>query len=108
MMFTMRAMSTYLSAHSLGFFVNSKPSLPHGASHRRVTSPFTLMALLALLCLSAAAPGVHASGGPLVSWGDDSDGQVSGTPTVGTFSAVAAGSGYSVVLRSDGTLVSWG
>src|SRR5437660_418319 len=45
--------------------------------------------------------------GTLISWGDDSVGQVSGTPA-GTYLAVAAGDYHSVAIRSDGTLVSWG
>ena len=45
--------------------------------------------------------------GTLVSWGDNTYGQVTNTPT-GTFSAVAAGGWHSVAIRTDGTLVSWG
>src|SRR5688572_5156928 len=54
--------------------------------------------------------------GPLVAWGDDSDGMVSGAPS-GCFVAVAAGSwsllsfpviNHAVGIRCDGTLASWG
>lgn len=48
------------------------------------------------------------SDGSLVSWGDDSNGQVSGTPTGTEFSAVATGGWHSVAFKSDGSLVSWG
>ncbi len=65
-----------------------------------------LLALLAALCWGA--PCAHGSDGTLVSWGYDAYGQVSGTPTNETFSAVAAGHFHSVAVRTDGTLVSWG
>src|SRR5262245_36709281 len=45
-----------------------------------------LLGLLAALC--CGVPRAHGSGGTLVSWGSDDNGQVSGTPTTGTFSAV--------------------
>ncbi len=48
------------------------------------------------------------SDGSLISWGRDADGQVTGTPTTGTYRAIAAGGHHSVALRSDGTLISWG
>jgi len=62
--------------------------------------------------------------GTLVAWGDNSSGQVTGTPTDTNYAiaspvtlggrvlsgvtAVAAGWGYSVALKNDGTLVAWG
>ncbi len=46
--------------------------------------------------------------GALVSWGNNSNGQVGSTPTGDDFMAVAAGLNHSVALRSTGTLVSWG
>lgn len=44
----------------------------------------------------------------LTSWGSDVYGQVADTPATATFAAVAAGSGFSVAIRSDGSLISWG
>ncbi|MDG1405484.1 MAG: RCC1 domain-containing protein, partial [Planctomycetota bacterium] len=44
----------------------------------------------------------------LVSWGRNSIGQVSDTPTTNGFAQVAGGYSYSVALKADGTLVSWG
>ncbi len=43
-----------------------------------------------------------------MSWGSDGSGQVSATPTVAGFTAVAAGGYHSLALRADGSLVSWG
>src|ERR1041384_4531059 len=65
-----------------------------------------LLSLLALVCLSDAAPRARAADGTLVTWGDDHLGQVSRTPA-GSFSAVAAGGSQSVAIRTGGTLVSW-
>src|SRR5438270_12087863 len=67
----------------------------------RAISRWTLL-LAALLCLSAAAPAAQAQAQlqTLVAWGGDYAGQVSGTPTTGTYSAVSAGNVHSVAIRS--------
>jgi hypothetical protein len=44
----------------------------------------------------------------LVSWGDDSVGQVSNIPPANTFTQVSAGYRHSVALRAGGSLISWG
>lgn len=46
--------------------------------------------------------------GSLVSWGSDSNGQVSGTPSGSGFVDVDAGLLYSIALHEDGTIYSWG
>ena len=61
---------------------------------------------LAGLLVALAAVG-FGQGGTLVSWGADSYGDVSGTPS-GSFTAVAAGVYHNVAIRTDGTLDSWG
>jgi hypothetical protein len=63
--------------------------------------------LLAALALLVGASLAQPADGPLVSWGSDGDGLVSGTPA-GTFTAVAAGAHHSVAIKPDGTLVTWG
>src|SRR5215211_790299 len=65
-----------------------------------------VVALFALVLHAASATNALAQG-PLVSWGSDFYGQVSGTPT-GAFLKVAAGSSHDVAIRTDGTLASWG
>jgi hypothetical protein len=42
----------------------------------------------------------------LVGWGDNSAGQID--VPAGTFTAIAAGYGHSLAIRSDGTLIGWG
>jgi N6-adenosine-specific RNA methylase IME4 len=51
---------------------------------------------------------VDISIGTLISWGNDTHGQVADTPTTNDFTQVSVGSYYSVALKSDGSLVSWG
>jgi len=46
--------------------------------------------------------------GSIVSWGEDSFGQVSNTPSGTRFTQVAAGGFHSLALRIDGSVVSWG
>jgi len=69
-----------------------------------VASLFAMAAVLSLLAGRASA----ATPGSLVSWGNDSRGQVSALPTGTGFTAVASGSYHSLALRTDGSLVSWG
>ena len=45
--------------------------------------------------------------GSVVSWGDDSEGQIQQTPTGTGFISVHAGAGHSVAVKTDGSLVSW-
>ena len=47
-------------------------------------------------------------GDTLVSWGNDTNGQVSDTPTTHDFVQVTGGAYHSIALRDDGSLVSWG
>src|SRR5687767_7645568 len=65
-----------------------------------------LGAVLFLLVIGITALRTQAQGN-LVAWGQDYLGQVSGIPA-GTFTAIAAGAGHSVAIRSDGSLVAWG
>ncbi len=62
--------------------------------------------------IAVAAGTHHATGlradGSLVSWGQDTQGQVSGTPTGSGYVAVDAGLLYSMALHADGTVVAWG
>lgn len=62
--------------------------------------------------VAVAVGAYHATGlradGTLVSWGDDRNGAVSGTPTDGGYVAVDAGLLYTLALKEDGTVVSWG
>ena len=51
---------------------------------------------------------VDISIGTLISWGNDTHGQIADTPTTNDFTQVSVGSYYSVALKSDGSLVSWG
>jgi hypothetical protein len=46
--------------------------------------------------------------GTLVSWGDDTYGQVGDTPAGDDYVAVATGQNHSLALKADGTLMSWG
>jgi len=48
------------------------------------------------------------SDGSLLSWGNDTYGQVSDTPTGTNFVAVAAGNHHSIAVSSDGSLACWG
>jgi alpha-tubulin suppressor-like RCC1 family protein len=48
------------------------------------------------------------SDGSLVSWGRDTYGQVSGTPSGNDFVSVCGGDSHSLALKSDGSLISWG
>ena len=61
---------------------------------------------LAVIGLMAVRARVEA--GLIVSWGTDTYGQVSGTPTGTDFTAIAGGLGHSMALASDGSIVSWG
>ena len=56
------------------------------------------------------------SNGSIVTWGDDSYGQLGGTPdvngyahpTISNVKAIAVGYGFSLALKTDGTLYAWG
>jgi hypothetical protein len=48
------------------------------------------------------------SDGSIVSWGDDSYGQVSNTPTGTGFERVSCGHGFSLVVRTNGSIAAWG
>ena len=52
-------------------------------------------------------PARSATGGSLVCWGDDSEGQLDGIPS-GDFRSVSAGGGHTCAIRTDGTLACWG
>ena len=62
--------------------------------------------------IAVAAGSYHAVGlradGSLVSWGQDSQGEVSDTPPGTGFVAVDAGLLYSLALHEDGTVFAWG
>src|SRR6185503_3484500 len=78
------------------------------APHRHGASRHVLHAALTAIGLFSAAAGPHAQG-RLVAWGDDTSGQVSGTPSGSDFVAVEGGRNItSVALRADGSIVSWG
>ena len=54
------------------------------------------------------APGAVGQQDAIVSWGDDTYGQVSNTPPGLDFVQVAGGGNHSLALKSDGSIVSWG
>jgi hypothetical protein len=89
-----------------GFFVallgRKKGGIMRNKLHRSF-STIVLIALIAVLCLPEAA-----RAGAIASWGSDSQGQVSNTPTESGFAAIAAGDCHSLALRADGSIVSWG
>jgi alpha-tubulin suppressor-like RCC1 family protein len=54
------------------------------------------------------APGAVGQQGSIVSWGDDTYGQISSTPSSTDFIQVASGHLHSLALKADGSIVSWG
>ena len=64
--------------------------------------------ILPALALLVLVPNGMAQNGPIVSWGDDSQGQVSNTPTGNDFVSIAGGGSHSLALKTDGSIVSWG
>ena len=50
----------------------------------------------------------QALSGTITSWGRDYYDQVTDTPLGTDFTAIAAGHGHSLALKSDGSLISWG
>ena len=74
----------------------------YGSSRLR----FRYSALLTLCVLALAAPRVHAQA-RIAAWGNNDNGQVSGTPS-DNFIAVASGRFYNVAIRGDGSLAAWG
>jgi hypothetical protein len=83
----------------------------------RIMNPAALVVRLATtrracaMLLIALTSSLANAQGPLVAWGDDSGGMVSGAPS-GSFVAVAAGwsvgVSHAVGIRTNGTLASWG
>ena len=67
---------------------------------------FALLSLLAALCF--AAPRAHASGGTVIGWGYNLDGEVNIPADLSGVTAIAAGDLHSLALKSDGTVVGWG
>ncbi|MDP6129788.1 MAG: hypothetical protein QGH77_09295, partial [Planctomycetota bacterium] len=63
--------------------------------------------LLFAFCTLVQFP-LWAQSGPIVSWGRDSDGQVSNTPPGNDFVSIAGGGNHSLALKTDGSIVSWG
>jgi hypothetical protein len=89
---------------------NNNQSVSLGSLKLTVTSALRSAAIVvtgAAMSLMLVPSQAQPANGPLVSWGKDYDGEVSGTPA-GTFSAVAAGGFHSVGILTNGTLVSWG
>ena len=70
----------------------------------------TYVKLILLLICSAllVMPVLAVSTGAVVSWGRDSHGEVSQTPTGNRYVAIAGGGEQSLALKSDGSIVSWG
>jgi hypothetical protein len=86
----------------------------HGHAARRANSSCNLRQIAAVGALLLVTVLPANAQGPLVAWGDDTRGLVSGTPA-GSFVAVAIGyldftltGVHAVAIRTDGTLVSWG
>ena len=76
---------------------------------RRVIDIMCLTAVVAALGVGTVSADVgYLDDTTIVSWGNDDHGQVSDTPGVGGFAAVAAGTSHSLALKTDGSLVSWG
>jgi hypothetical protein len=94
-----------------------QPEFSMNTQHRnRIKSPaapvlrFAITRHVCAMLLIALAASLVNAQGPLVAWGDDSAGMVSGAPS-GSFVAVAAGShgvSHAVGIRTNGTLASWG
>lgn len=93
------------------------PVLPAGQARIRAT-PVTLIRTVRRACQSVAAAAVASLSfaalmpsttvaSTLVNWGDNSWGQLVGTP-FGEFIALAAGDRHTIAIRDDGTLAAWG
>ena len=63
---------------------------------------------LAGMCLLVVSVGVAQTEAAVVSWGSNSYGVVTNTPTGTGLTAIAAGYDHSHALASDGSIVSWG
>ncbi|TFD86344.1 hypothetical protein E3T51_13345 [Cryobacterium serini] len=48
------------------------------------------------------------SAGTVTAWGNNADGQTDVSNDLGPVTAIAAGFFYSLALKNDGTVVSWG
>ncbi len=57
---------------------------------------------------NALAVAVFRPGYPVIVWGRDDYGQISGVPDTNDFIAVAAGKRHCLAIRSDGSLAGWG
>lgn len=69
----------------------------------------TRLAPAAVLLFGLAAPVLaQPPQGSIISWGNNQSGQVTQTPTGSDFTQLAAGDTFSVALKSDGSIVSWG
>jgi len=73
----------------------------------QTTLPVGLTGVVALAAGSSHEVALK-SDGSLVMWGNSADGQRTGLPTSGTFTAISAAFFHALAVRSDGTVVSWG
>ena len=70
---------------------------------KRLTTTVLLGVILSYSCLNGS---VLAEG--LRAWGSDNDRQVNSLPAGTDYIAIAAGDGYALALKRDGTVVAWG
>src|SRR4051794_8525453 len=70
----------------------------------RTLGSFQLAALLLLLGSATSSR----AGGLVAAWGDNSLGQTTLPPGVNNIKAVAASHSFSMALKTDGTLLTWG
>ena len=64
--------------------------------------------VLCLWLMPAVLPTNAASGGTVVAWGQNYNGQTNVPAGLSGVTAIAAGGWHTVALRSDGTVVAWG
>jgi hypothetical protein len=46
--------------------------------------------------------------GSIACWGNNDDGRVTGAPTTGVFTHIAAGDRHTCAVRNDGHIICWG
>ena len=69
-------------------------------AHRKTT---TLLAGFVVLLTASSS-----FGGYIATWGDNTYGQVDGTPLEGNFAAIAAGDHHCLAAMEGGALTGWG
>ncbi|MDX6430362.1 MAG: trimeric autotransporter adhesin [Streptosporangiaceae bacterium] len=75
---------------------------------RRWLSAWCAVVLAVTVTWALGAPVLAAPAGTVVGWGFNFYGQVSPPAGLTGVTAIAAGGGHSLALKSDGTVVGWG